>query len=126
MRDLYSNIATALALAPAVQAATVNGPAVDVRDASGAVIALSTGAIVGAGSFSAKLQESDDGTTGWADVPAKWVQSNAPAPLAASSTYRIGYTGKRGFIRLVLTQASGTSIAAGAAAALRPLVRPVI
>lgn len=126
MRDLYSNLATALALAPAVQAASVNGVAVDVRDASGAVIALATGEVAGAGSFSAKLQESDDGATGWADVPAKWVQSNAPAPLAANSVYRIGYTGKRAFVRLVLTKASGTSIAAGAAAALRPLMRPVI
>lgn len=124
MRDLYSNLAAAVALAPAVQAATVNGAAVDVSEASGVIIALHTGEIVGAGDFSAKLQESADGTV-WADVAEKWVTSNAPETLAANSAYRLGYVGKLGQLRLVLTKGDGTSIAASAIAILRPFTKPV-
>lgn len=124
MRDLYSNLAAAVALVPAVQAAAVDGAAVDVRRASGVVFTVATGAIVGAGDFGAKLQESNDGVT-FTDVAAKWVQSNAPATLAANSVYRLGYVGKCAYARVSLTKAGGTSIAAGAVAAIRPMDRPV-
>ncbi len=125
MRDFYSNLAVKSALDPAVQSDSVDGVAIQPqRLASGVVFVLATGAIAGAGAFSAKLQESANGTD-WTDVPAKWVQSNAPAVLAASSSYRLGYTGKAEYVRLSLVKASGTSIAASAVAVLRPLVRPV-
>lgn len=124
MRDLYSNLNEAPALAPAVFTAAANGVTVDLLNASGVIFALATGAIAGAGVFGVKLQESADGST-WADVPAKWVQNEAPAVLAASSTYRLGYLGKLRYARLVLTYTSGTSIAAAAVAILRPLSRPV-
>lgn len=124
MRDFYSNVATVAALAAAVQADAVNGSTVDLYDASGVVLSLNTGEIAGEGDFGAKLQESADGAT-WADVAAKYVQSNAPATLAANSAYRLGYTGKLRYVRLALTKAGGTSIAAGAVAVLRPLTRPV-
>lgn len=124
MRDLYSNLTEAAALAPAVYTAAANGTTVDLKDASGVIFALQTGAIAGAGIFGVKLQESADGSS-WADVPAKWVQSEAPATLLAASTYRLGYTGKLRYARLVLTYTSGTSIAASAVAILRPLSRPV-
>lgn len=123
LRDLYSNLTAAQALAPAVQSASVNGATVDLIGARGVVFALTTGAIVGAGAFSAKVQESADGTT-WTDAAAERVQSNAPAVLAASSVYRLGYVGKLRYARLVLTQASGTSIAAGAVAVINPLDKP--
>ena len=124
MRDLYSNLAVALALAPAVLTAAANGATVDVSAASGVVFMVETGAIVGSGVFGAKLQESADGST-WADVPAKWVQSNGPAILAASSVYRLGYTGKLKFARLVIPYTSGTSIALGAVAVMKPHKLPV-
>jgi hypothetical protein len=124
MRDLYSNLHEAPALAPAVYTAAANGSTVDLINASGVMFAVQTGAIVSAGAFGAKLQESADGVT-WADVPAKWVQTEAPAVLAANATYRLGYLGKLRYARLVLTYASGTSIAASAVAILRPLSRPV-
>lgn len=125
MRDFYSNVAVAQALAPAVQEATINGAAVNVAKASGAVIVVETGAAVGAGAFAAKLQESADGATEWADVPAARVKSNAPAVLAENAAYRMGYLGKLPFVRVVLTKASGTSLAVGALAVLRPTERPV-
>lgn len=124
MRDFYSNVAAVIALAPVVQAAAVEGATVDLSEASGVVFMLNTGAVAGAGDFGAKLQESADGAA-WADVAAKYVQSNAPATLEANKTYVLGYTGKLKFARIALTKAGGTSIAAGAVAALRPLTRPV-
>lgn len=125
MRDLYSNISARSALVPAVQSASVNGTAVDLKDVTAAAFVVNTGAIVSAGDFSAKLQDSDDGSTGWTDVDSAQVDSNAPATLEADSAYRLGYRGFKQFARLVLTKAGGTSIAAGAVAILDPLDRPV-
>ena len=53
------------------------------------------------------------------------IQTNAPATLAAASTYRLGYLGYKRYVRLSLTKAGGTSIAAGAVAIRDPLTRPV-
>lgn len=127
MRDLYSNIKAAAAIAPAVQAATISGAAIDLLGANRAAFILNTGAIVGAGDFSAKLQESDTTTSGdFADVAADSVDSDAPATLEENSTYRLGYRGHKRYARIVLTKAGGTSIAAGAVAVLSDLRdRPV-
>jgi hypothetical protein len=127
MKDLYSNVKVALALAPAVQGSATTGPGIYLRDFGGAVIAVNTGAIVGAGDFGAKLQHSDTDETGdYVDVPAGLFTSNAPATLAAASTYKLGYTGSKPWLRLALTKAGGTSIAAGASAYLGyPEVAPV-
>lgn len=124
MRDLYHNLKVAEALAPAVHAASADGDTVDVTEASGVIFALVTGAIAGAGDFTAKLQESADGTT-WGDVADKWVQGDLPATLEASASYRLGYIGKMPYARLSLVKTGGTSIAAAASAILRPLTRPV-
>ncbi|MFO1138356.1 MAG: hypothetical protein U1E41_04680 [Paracoccus sp. (in: a-proteobacteria)] len=126
MRDLFNNIGTTLALAPAVQAAAVNGPAIDLLGVGHITFAVITGAIAGDGDFGLNLQESDDGSTGWANVAAGDVQTNAPTSLAASSAYRLGYLGEKRFVRLSLTKTGGTSIAAGAVAVLgNTLDRPV-
>jgi hypothetical protein len=119
VRDLYSNIGTALALAPAVQAAAVNGPAIDTLGFGRIAFALTTGAVAGDGDFGIKVQESDTDVSGdFADAAAAHVDSNAPATLAASSTVKLGYRGHKRFVRLALTKAGGTSIAAGAVAIL--------
>lgn len=125
MRDLYSNIAAALALAPAVQSAAGTGVTIDLKDAKGVAFVVNTGAIVGSGDFGLTIQESDTTTSGdFADADAAHIQSNAPATLAASSTYRLGYFGFKRYVRLSLTKAGGTSIAAGAAAVTMPFDRP--
>lgn len=124
-RDLYSGIAAMMALAPAVQAAAVNGVSVDVSEAVGVVFVLSTGAIVAAGDFGAVVEESADGVT-WAAAPVARVK--APLlddSLEADKVYRLGYYGKLRYARLSLTKSGGTSIAAGAVAVLRPIDRPV-
>ncbi|MCV9997675.1 hypothetical protein OE766_05400 [Pararhizobium sp. YC-54] len=114
-KDLYSNIGLALALSPAVQAAAVSGVAVDLKEFASALVVVNTGAIVGAGDFGAKLQHSDTSTSGdFVDVPAADVKTNAPATLAADTSYKLGYIGKKRFLRIALTKAGGTSIAADA------------
>lgn len=126
MRDLFNNIGAALALAPAVQASAVTGPAIDLLGVGRIAFAVTTGAIVGAGDFGVTLQDSEDGSTGWANVAAAEMQTNAPATLAASAAYRLGYLGDKRFVRLSLTKTGGTSIAAGAVAVLgNTLDRPV-
>lgn len=124
MRDLYSNLAGVASIAPGVATASIDGAAVDVSGASGALALVHTGAVSGAGDFGVKLQESPDGVT-WADVAAVRVKSNAPATLAANSVYRMGYLGKMPKLRAVLVKAGGTSLAVAVTIALRPLDRPV-
>lgn len=119
MRDLATNIGARLALAPAVQTAAANGPAIDTRGFGTAAFLVSTGAIAGAGDFGVKLQESDTDQSGdFADAVAAVVTSDAPATLAASAAYRLGYRGHKRYVRLALTRVGGTSIAAGAVAVL--------
>ncbi len=119
MRDLYSNIGTVSALDPAVQAAAISGDAIDLMGFNRVAFAINTGAVVGAGDFGVKLQESDTTTSGdFTDVDVEQVVTNAPTTLAASSTYKLGYRGFKRYVRLSLTKAGGTSIAAGAVAIL--------
>ncbi|KQX42418.1 hypothetical protein ASD04_00135 [Devosia sp. Root436] len=126
MRDLYHNIAAVPALAPAVQAASIDGAAIDLLGFNRAAIIVSTGAIVSTGDFSVKLQESDASGSGFADVDVAYVDTDAPATLEATSAYRLGYRGHKRYIRTVLTKAGGTSIAASAVAVLGdPATAPV-
>ena len=124
MRDLYSNISAISALSPAVQSAAGQGAAIDTLGAGRLAFVVNTGAIAGSGDFGVKLQESDTGSSGWTDVAADKVDSSAPATLEADSTYRLGYRGWKRYVRLSLTKAGGTSIAAGAAAIISPNTRP--
>ncbi len=127
MKDLYSNVTAAVALAPAVQSSATTGGAIDLRAHGSCIIAVNTGAIAGDGDFGVKLQHSDTTTGGdFVDVPAGLFSSNAPATLLAASAYKLGYKGTKRYVRLALTKTGGTSIAAGATAILgAPAVAPV-
>lgn len=124
MRDLYSQISSVLAVAPAVLTASVSGATVDLRAARSVCFVVATGAIVGAAVFSVKLVESDNGVA-WTDVPLALVDSNAPAALVAASSYRLGYRGSKRYVRVVVNYISGTSLALSAVAVLDPLNKPV-
>lgn len=114
-KDLHSNLGVALALSPAVQGAAVNGPVIDLQGFYAAMAVINTGAIAGAGDFGVKLQHSDTTTSGdFVDVPADDRISNAPATLTADGSFKIGYIGSKRYLRIALTKAGGTSIAAGA------------
>ncbi len=127
MRDIVHNFGAVQALPPQVLAATATGDALDLRGFESAAFIVNTGAIVGSGDFTAKIQESDTTTSGdFADVAAAQLQGAFPASLAASSVAKVGYAGFKRYVRLVVTKNSGTSIAASAAlikgnAAQRPV-----
>src|SRR5689334_12921126 len=113
MRDLASNIGVALALSPAVQAATIKGNAVDLLGCGSAALIINTGAIASAGDFSPKMQESDTTTDGdFTDVAAGDLVGALPASLTADGSFKQSYVGFKRYIRVVLTKNSGTSIAA--------------
>lgn len=119
MRDIASNIGIVLALAPAVQTATVKGVAVDTAGFESCAFAVNTGAIAGSGNFTAKVQESDTTTDGdFTDVDDGDLVGTLPTALAASTVYKQSYIGHKQYARVVLTLNSGTSIAAGAVAVL--------
>lgn len=127
MRDLKDNLAAVTAIGPAVQAATVTGAALDLLGFNSATLLVSTGAIVGAGDFTMKLQDSDTTTSGdFADVTSERLHGAFPASLAADSVVTVGYRGFKRYVRAVLTKNGGTSIAAGAVLLKGDaLVRPV-
>lgn len=125
MRDLYSNIGAARAISPAVHTAAATGQIIDLQAVNGVTFLVTTGAIAGAGDFGLVVQDSDTTTPGdFVNVAAGLFSSDAPATLAADSAYRIGYAGFKRYVRLNLTRAGGTSIAAGAVAVTHPLDRP--
>ena len=115
MRSLEPNIGAVQAIAPAVLSATTTGSALDLKGFESAALVVNTGAIVSAGDFSIKLQESDTTTPGdFADIDAAHITGSTPATLEANSVYRLGYIGHKRYLRAVATKAGGTSIALGA------------
>lgn len=128
MKDTYHDNKAVQAIAPAVVAANTNGITVDLKGFDSALFVVNTGAIDAAGAFSIKLQESDTGTSGWADVVPADILGGAPATLEANAAYRIGYIGskRKRYVRAVATKAGGTSIALGVVAILgHPAIAPV-
>jgi hypothetical protein len=114
MREIYSEVGLVQSLAPVVLSATDTGAAIDLSGYDSALVVVSTGAIVGSGDFTSKLQESDTTTSGdFTDVAAANLVGTFPASLAAASVVKVAYSGTKRYIRVVTTKNSGTSIAAG-------------
>ena len=125
MRDISQNLGFAQTITPAVQTATANGASVNTNNFESATLVINTGAVAGAGNFTAKLQDSSDGTN-FTDVAASLLVGTLPGVLAANSVVKQGYLGGNAYLRAVLTLNSGTSIAAGATIVLgSPKVTPV-
>lgn len=129
MKDTYHDNKAVQALAPAVVSAAVAGSAVDLSGFDSALFVINTGAIVGAGDFGVKLQESDTAMEAdFADVAPADQLGTLPATLGANSAYRVGYIGskRKGYVRAVVTKTGGTSIALGVVAVLgHPAIAPV-
>lgn len=114
-KDSYSNCFAVASLAAAVQAATLKGTAVDTQGFATALLIVNTGAIVGDGDYTVAMQHSDTTTDGdFANVAADDLLGALPGTLEASKAYRQAYTGKKRYLRAVITKTGGTSIAAGA------------
>lgn len=112
-RDLYNNVGVVAAIAPAVLTATATGTGVDLRGFNSATLVINAGAIVGAGLFVPKLQESDDNST-FTDVAATDLLGAFPASVVAAGAIKVGYKGYKRYLRAVLTYTSGTSLAVDA------------
>ena len=111
MRDHASDFNFVLSTAPAVITATDTATGIDTRGYDSVTFAINTGAIVGAGNFTSKVQDSDVLGSGYVDVAANYLTgSTLPAVLAAASAYKVGYIGPKRYARLVTTLNSGTSI----------------
>lgn len=113
MRDLAHNIGIVLAVSPAVLAANTISPAIDLQGFESATVVISTGAIVAAGAFAVKLQDSATIGGDYVDVTTDRQIGTFPAALVADGVVKVGYVGTKRFIKVVLTRNSGTSIAAG-------------
>lgn len=115
MRDIASNIGVAPVISPAVLSATNTSAAIDLTEFGSAALVISSGAIVGAGDFTAKLQESDTTTNGdFTDVAADNLIGSLPSTLTADGVVKVGYIGSKRYIRSVVTKNGGTSIALAA------------
>ncbi|MCS3449567.1 MULTISPECIES: hypothetical protein [Bradyrhizobium] len=123
MRDISQNLGFAQSVAPSVLTASANGASVDTLNFESAALVVSVGAVTGA--FSAKLQDSPDGTT-FSDIAPGLLVGALPGTLVANTVIKQGYLGSQKYLRAVLTSAGGTSIAVAATILLgSPKVAPV-
>src|SRR4051812_36223903 len=120
-RDLKSNLDGIVSIVPVVATSTKTGTHADLLGYDGAIVEFLTGALAGAGLITWKIQEgnlADD--SDMADVAAADLQLDAvmaaltALALTASMWGRVGYVGRKRYIRPVLTYVSGTSLAVAA------------
>lgn len=124
MKDMHNNISAVQAIVPAVKTAAGDGTTIDTRGFNGLEFVVTTGAIAGDGDFGIAIQDSVTGSGDW--EAATKVMGAFPATLEANSSYRVGYTGSKRYVRINVTKEGGTSIALGAVAVLgHPAVAPV-
>jgi len=104
----FAGAATVTSLsAPASQASTVTGAAVDVRQYD-APLAITQDHGAGTGTLDGKIQDSADGSTGWADVTgATFAQSTTGADVKVIA---LDPQATRGYIRYVGTIVTGPQI----------------
>jgi hypothetical protein len=115
---MKQNIAVTQLIVPAVKSATITpttSSGVDLQNAFKAAVIVQTGALVGAAVYNFQLQESNDNAT-WTNVADAQTDPDIlpTATAAASSLYRIGYSGNMRYIALLCTLVSGTSLAISA------------
>ena len=113
MKDLYSEIGVVAAVAPATLTATNTSAAIDLQGFDSACAIIQTGAIAGAGNFTPSFTECATSGGVYTAVAAADLNGSFTDPLAASSTYKVGYRGNKRYIKTVLTLNSGTAIVAG-------------
>jgi len=129
MRDLSHNISPALSLPPAARTASANGTAVDLLGFGTAAMVVAFGGWTD-GTHTPKLQESDNGSSGWTDVaPDDLAGSFTPLSSAAgqNGVQRVSYIGSKRYIRAVVTVAGATTGALASVQVIRgnPSSEPV-
>lgn len=116
---LYDSTLVRRTVSPAVRTnGTVNGAAVNFGPGGfdSAIVVVTTGTITD-GSHAVAIEDSDDGSTGWAAVPAGRLQSVPPTIVAANddTQFEIGVTPVKQYLRVSVTTTGATSGGAFAA-----------
>lgn len=120
MRDLRSNVDAAVSLAPAARNASANGAAVDLQGYDAAMALAHFGTWTD-GSHTPSLEESDDGTS-FTAIASNDLQGAFAAVTSAagnSSIQRVGYLGRKRYVRAVMTVSGATTGAVAAIAIVR-------
>ncbi|MEV5261752.1 hypothetical protein AB0L02_27395 [Streptomyces anulatus] len=111
--SLYDRTIIKVSAAPAVRTnGTVNGTAID-RAVNGGMrdgmLVVTTG-VVTDGSHAVAIQDSADGSTGWAPISAGLLQGSTPTVVAAndSTTFEVGFGETRRFVRAVVVTSGAT------------------
>lgn len=121
MRDsMYDDTAVRVSLAPAVRSAdgTVSGTAVDMAGTRNnfrvAMMVVTAGAVTD-GTHTVSLEESDDGTTGWAAVAAANLEGSSAVITSANpnTVHRVGYNGNKRYIRASITTSEAPATPVG-------------
>jgi hypothetical protein len=122
----YDEVLVKRTLSPAARTATASGVAVD-RVVSGgtqdAVAIVTTGTITDA-THAISIEDSADGSTGWAAVPSEQLQGAVPTIGAADDdkVYEIGVLNSKRYLRVTVTVTGATS--GGTLGAVVALGRP--
>src|SRR3712207_256173 len=121
MRDAHRDVSPVVSANLAARAATVNGAAVDLLSYGSAMVLVPFGTWTD-GTHTPKIQESDNGTSGWTDVAAAdRVGAFAAVSSGAGSNtvQRQSYIGGKRYVRAVITVSGGTTGAVAGAMVLR-------
>jgi hypothetical protein len=130
--SVYDEVVVKKSLSPVARTdGTANGTAVD-RVVSGgtqeAVLLVSTGTITD-GSHAITVQESADGSTGWANVAAASLQGSLPTVVAANddTMFEVGVRPTQRYLRAVATSTGSTTGGVFGCAFIlgRPRVQPI-
>jgi hypothetical protein len=114
MYNLYDLMAAKRTISPATRGnGTVNGTAVDrasTGGSDGSLVVIQTGTITD-GSHAVAIEDSDDGSTGWASIPAGQLQGSAPTVVSADDDklYEIGVLSSKRYLRVSVTTTGATT-----------------
>lgn len=122
--DIGAHLTAKFGVAPSLQAAgALNGAAINRQGLNSAVLITESGAVAGAPSaqtLDAKIQDSADGSTGWADFLPAGAGSGSITQITAANSIarkRVNLMTAKQFIRVVQTAGftAGTAPTIGAA-----------
>lgn len=116
VQQMYETSIAKRSLSPAARTATANGVAVDKNIAGGAadaIVVIATGTITD-GTHTISIEDSADGSTGWAAVPAAQLQGTVPVIGAADDdkVFEVGVIDSKQFLRVTSTL-SGAPVTGG-------------
>lgn len=117
---LYDSVVTRRSISPAVRVnGTVNGAAVNLgtTGADSAIVVVLTGTITD-GSHAVTIEDSADGSTGWAAVPAGQIRGTLPTIISTDddTQFEVGITPSKQYLRVVVVTTGATTGGAFAAA----------